>query len=276
VIAAVQMSPSDEVAVIQARVWYRRVGKHSIAVMPPLGMELARFAALGMSGRRWPVVVAAVLTFGTGALDVLTLTHLGSVFASVMTGNLALFGLGIARLDNSLLIHSAVAVVSYVIGVAAGSGIIGVRHPDSHAWPRRVTTTLAVQLAVLIAFVIGWVVAGADPTAGVQLALLVGAAGSMGLQSAAMRGLGAAVATTYLTGTLTSLIAARMGAPRKRSDAAGIASLTAAVGGAACGGLLLLVAPIATPLLTLIPLVAVLATARHRHGPDTPADEPPE
>jgi uncharacterized membrane protein YoaK (UPF0700 family) len=106
--------------------------------------------------------------------------------------------------------------------------------------------------------------------------LLVGAAGSMGLQSAAMRGLGAAVATTYLTGTLTSLIAARMGAPRKRSDAAGIASLTAAVGGAACGGLLLLVAPIATPLLTLIPLVAVLATARHRHGPDTPADEPPE
>jgi uncharacterized membrane protein YoaK (UPF0700 family) len=220
-----------------------------------------------MSGRRWPVAVAAVLTFGTGALDVLTLTHLGSVFASVMTGNLALLGLGIARLDHALLIHSAVAIVSYVIGVAVGSAIIGVRHPDSHVWPRRVTVTLAVQLAVLIAFSAGWVAVGADPAGGIQLALLVGAAGSMGLQSVAMRGLGAAVATTYLTGTLTSLIAARMGAPRRRSDAAGIASLTAAVGGAACGGVLLLFAPTLTPLLTLIPLAAVLATARYRHGP---------
>jgi uncharacterized membrane protein YoaK (UPF0700 family) len=217
------------------------------------------------------VAVAAVLTFGTGALDVLTLTHLGSVFASVMTGNLALMGLGIVRVDYSLLVHSAVAVLSYAIGVAAGSRIIGVRDPDSDVWPRRVTATLAVQLAVLVVVVAaGWVASGADPTGGVQLALLVGAAGSMGLQSAAMRGLGAAVATTYLTGTLTSLIAGRMGAQRKRSDAAGIASLTAAVGGAACGGVLLLFAPGVTPVLTLVPLIAVLATSRYRHGPCAP------
>jgi uncharacterized membrane protein YoaK (UPF0700 family) len=239
-------------------------------------MNLARFAALGMRGRRWPVAVAAVLTFGTGALDVLTLTHLGSVFASVMTGNLALMGLGIARVDTSLLIHAAVALLSYVAGVAVASRIIGVRNPDSDAWPRRVTATLAVQLAVLVVFAAGWMVSGADPTGGVQLALLVGAAGSMGLQSAAMRGLGAAVATTYLTGTLTSLIAAWMGGPRKRSDAGGIASLTAAVGGAACGGGLLLVAPSVTPVLTLVPLIAVLATASYRHGPDTRSGEPAE
>jgi uncharacterized membrane protein YoaK (UPF0700 family) len=27
--------------------------------------------------QRWPIVVAAVLTFGAGALDVIALTHLG-------------------------------------------------------------------------------------------------------------------------------------------------------------------------------------------------------
>jgi uncharacterized membrane protein YoaK (UPF0700 family) len=275
-IAESQILLSETVAVAQMSWWHPRIVEHGISAMPPLGMDLARFVALGMGGRRWPVAVAAVLTFGTGALDVLTLTHLGSVFASVMTGNLALMGLGIARVDTSLLIHAAVAVLSYVIGVAAGSRIIGVRAPDSDAWPRPVTATLAVQLAVLVVFAAGWVASGADPTGGVQLALLVCAAGSMGLQSAAMRGLGAAVATTYLTGTLTSLIAARMGAPRKRSDAAGIASLTAAVGGAACGGVLLLFAPSVAPVLTLVPLTAVLATSKYRHGPDTPLGEQAE
>jgi uncharacterized membrane protein YoaK (UPF0700 family) len=212
-------------------------------------------------GQRWPVIVAAVLTFGTGALDVLTLMHLGAVFASVMTGNLALMGLGVARTDSSALTHTSVAVLSYVIGVAVGSRITGVRHPDHPAWPPRVTVALGVQFIVLCALAVGWVLTRADPAGGVQIALLAAAAGSMGIQSAAMRGLGAAVATTYLTGTLTSLIEGWMGAPKRRSDSAGIASLVAAVVGAACGGLLLLTAPVVTPVLTLVPLAAVLAVA---------------
>lgn len=211
------------------------------------------------------MIVAAVLTFGTGALDVLTLMHLGGVFASVMTGNLALMGLGVARADTSALIHTAVAVLSYVIGVAVGSRITGTRGPDHPAWPPQVTAALGVQFVVLLAFAVGWVATGANPGGGIQVALLTAAAASMGIQSAAMRGLGAAVATTYLTGTLTSLIAAWMGASERRSDSAGIASLIAAVAGAACGGLLLLTVPTATPLLTLVPLAAVLATAAYRH-----------
>ncbi|MET0702375.1 MAG: YoaK family protein [Mycobacterium sp.] len=215
-------------------------------------------------GERWPVIVAAVLTFGTGALDVLTLMHLGGVFASVMTGNLALMGLGVARTDGSALIHTAVAVLSYVIGVAVGSRITGVRQADHPAWPPRVTVALGVQFIVLCALAVGWVVTGANPAGGVQIALLAAAAGGMGMQSAAMRGLGAAVATTYLTGTLTSLIEGWMGAPKRRSDSAGVASLVAAVVGAACGGLLLLTAPVVTPMLTLVPLAAVLAVAVYR------------
>ncbi len=211
--------------------------------------------------------MAAALTFGTGAIDVVTLTHLGGVFASVMTGNLALMGLGVARADTGILTHTAIAVLSYVAGVALGTRIIGTREEVAAVWPRRVTVTLAVQLIVLIAFAIGWVITRAEPSGISQLVLLTAAAASMGMQSAAMRGLGAAVATTYLTGTLTSLVASWLGKPGPRSDIAGVASLSAAVAGAACGGVALLTAPVVAPLLTLIPLIAVLATAKYRHSP---------
>lgn len=214
---------------------------------------------------RWPVVVAAVLTFGSGALDVLTLLRLGEVFASVMTGNLALVGLGLARADTESLIHTAVATLSYVIGVAVGSRITGTRESDHPVWSPRVTIALAVQFVGLCVLAVGWVATDAKPVGGVQIALLAIAAGSMGLQSAATRGLGAAVATTYLTGTLTSLVEGWMGGRRRRSDTAALASLIGAVTGAACSGLLLLTMPVATPLLILLPLATVLVTAAYYH-----------
>jgi pimeloyl-ACP methyl ester carboxylesterase len=69
------------------------------------------------------------------------------------------------------------------------------------------------------------------------------------------------------TRTLAGLIAARAQVPRARSDAAGSAALIAAVGGAACGGLMLMSSASATPLLCVGPVSGVIATAewrRHR------------
>jgi uncharacterized membrane protein YoaK (UPF0700 family) len=215
--------------------------------------------------QRWPVVVAALLTFGAGTLDVVALTHLCGVFASVMTGNLALMGLGLARADGVTIVHTVVAVVSYVIAVAVGTRITGAREPEDPAWPRSVTVTLSVQIVVQGALAIGWVLSQAAPAGGLQLGLLAAAAASMGLQGAAMRGLGVTLATTYLTGTLTGLIAARARVPALRSDAPGLAALIAAVCGAACGGLVLTIAPITTPLLCVLPLAAVIAIAEWRH-----------
>jgi uncharacterized membrane protein YoaK (UPF0700 family) len=214
--------------------------------------------------QRWPIVVAAVLTFGAGALDVIALTHLGGVFASVMTGNLALLGLGIARADGSAVIHAVLAICSYVIGVAAGVRITGARDPSSPQWPRSVTATLSVQFVVQCALAIGWAISNGHPDGAVQLGLLAAAAASMGLQGAAMRDLGVPLATTYLTGTLTGLIAARAQVPRARSNASDVAALIAAVAGAACCGLLLMVAPSAAPLLCVGPPAAVIATAEWR------------
>lgn len=214
------------------------------------------------------VVVAAVLTFGTGVLDVLVLARLGGVFASVMTGNLALMGLGLARADVATIVHTVVAVLSYVVGVAVGSALTGPREPDHPVWPRRVTAALAVQLALQCALAVGWALTGGAAVGGVQMALLATAAASMGLQGAAVRGLGVTLATTYLTGTLTGLIANRTLSKPSRADAAGVAALIAAVAGAACGGLTLATVPLVAPVWCLVSVVTVIAIAewRHRHS----------
>jgi uncharacterized membrane protein YoaK (UPF0700 family) len=76
----------------------------------------------------WPVkrvmtVIAVALTFASGAMNVASFTRLGSVFTSVMTGNIVLWGLAAARGSLTLASHTAVAIVGYVAGVAAGSRI---------------------------------------------------------------------------------------------------------------------------------------------------------
>ncbi|TQR87054.1 DUF1275 domain-containing protein [Mycobacterium hodleri] len=218
--------------------------------------------------QRMAVVVAAVLTFGTGVLDVLVLARLGGVFASVMTGNLALMGLGLARADVATIVHTVVAVLSYVVGVAVGSAVTGPREPDHPVWPRRVTAALTVQLALQCALAVGWALTGGAAVGGVQMALLATAAASMGLQGAAVRGLGVTLATTYLTGTLTGLIANRTLSKPSRADAAGATALIAAVAGAACGGLTLATVPLVAPVWCLVSVVTVIGIAewRHRHA----------
>lgn len=233
-------------------------------------------ATAGRPQPGWPAAVAAVLTFGTGALDVTTLTHLGGVFASVMTGNFALTGLALAHSDAGLLTHTAVALVGYVLGVAVGARITGRRQAGGPLWPRPVTVTLAVEFGVLLALAVGWEATGAAPTGAAQSALLAAASAGMGLQGAAMRGLGVTVTTTYLTGTLTGVVAALTGSPRARTDWAAFAALAAAIGGAALGGLALATVPAAVPVLLLLPVATVVGAAgyRHLHGVPTPLDAP--
>jgi uncharacterized membrane protein YoaK (UPF0700 family) len=76
-----------------------------------------------MPGRRVMTVAAIALTFGSGAMDVASFTRLGTVFTSVMTGNMVLFGLAAARRSAALAVHTLVAIAGYVTGVGAGSRI---------------------------------------------------------------------------------------------------------------------------------------------------------
>jgi uncharacterized membrane protein YoaK (UPF0700 family) len=214
-------------------------------------------------------VLVAALTFGTGAMDVASITRLG-VFSSVMTGNLVLLGLAAARLSGELAAHTALAFAGYVAGAAVGTWIARPPRPPEQMWPVAVTLTLVVELAVMGVFSAGWELTHARPTGSPQLVLLMVAALGMGLQSAAVRGLGTSVSTTYLTGTLTGVVASLVGKRRSgHIDHRGVAVLTALVVGAAVGGVLIFTAPAVLPALPLATLTVVIATAAYHHAQQT-------
>ena len=71
------------------------------------------------SGARDLLVV--LLTVTTGGVDAVAFLHLGHVFSSVITGTLVLLGVAAGTHDGALAEHCAVALASYVAGVAVGA-----------------------------------------------------------------------------------------------------------------------------------------------------------
>ena len=125
---------------------------------------------------RTMTVIAVLLTFASGASDVTSFTRLGNVFTSVMTGNITVFGLSLARGSASLALHTALAFAGYVAGVAACTLIGRYRtdrtsakspaEPGGEHWPAHMTLTLAAELALLTGVLVGWEVTGSRPAAG--------------------------------------------------------------------------------------------------------------
>jgi uncharacterized membrane protein YoaK (UPF0700 family) len=241
------------------------VGRPALATGPARGGSLTgRGAPAGLSRR---ITLAAVLlTAGTGATDVASFTRLGGVFTSVITGNLVLLGLAVARASAGLAEHAAVSVGAYVLGVAIGARVIALApRPGRGAaadedWPPAVTAALGIEFALLAVLAAGWELAGTRPAGAGQYLLLADAAAAMGVQGAAVRGLGRGdFSTTYLTGQLTGLIAALV-TPGKR-DWPGWRQpgpLLALAAGGLISGVLIANAPAAVPVIILMPLCLVL------------------
>ena len=218
---------------------------------------------------RTMTVIAVLLTFASGASDVASFTRLGNVFTSVMTGNITIFGLSLARGSASLAMHTALAVAGYVTGVAAGT-LIGRYHaarapdkpsaePAGEHWPAHMTLTLAAELALLTGVLTGWEVTGSRPAGPAQYVILAVAACAMGIQSAAVVQLGLGnVSTTYLTGTLTGLVSAVF-QPDDKVGWRRPGVLAGLLAGASLAGLLVAHAAWAVPCLPLLG-VAVATT----------------
>jgi len=251
------------------------------------GLAFRASGAFGAFGAGQPTarvlgVVAVLLTFASGASDVASFTRLGNVFTSVMTGNMAVFGLSLARGSLSLALHTLLAVCGYVLGVAAGTRLLwfrakpGTRDRASgdaergddgrgDGWPPHLRLALAAEFALYLGVLIGWEATGAQPSGVPQYVLLALAAGAMGIQSAAVNQMGLGnVSTTYLTGTLTGLVSAiarRDGNPvgwRRQSVLLGL------LAGATLAGLCVAYAAAVVPLLPLLMIgtTAVLLSRR--------------
>jgi uncharacterized membrane protein YoaK (UPF0700 family) len=195
-------------------------------------------------------VALIALTASTASLDVTAFTRLGGVFASVMTSNLVFVGIAAVKAEGPFGARCAVAILSFVVGVALGSAIAQPSGHENRLGTRPLSLLLTGELAILVGYAIWWMIVGGHPKGWTQLVLLGIVACAMGGQSAAARQLGNPNAsTTYLTGTLTSLVSSLAG--RQRPDPEAIAVILALVAGAAAGVGLLEAAPITVPLLAL-------------------------
>jgi uncharacterized membrane protein YoaK (UPF0700 family) len=219
-------------------------------------------------------VIAVLLTFASGASDVASFTRLGTVFTSVMTGNMTIFGLSLARGSASLASHTAVAVAGYVAGVAVGTRVMW-HHAErnggssdeapSGKWPPHVTLTLLIEMVLFAGVAAGWEVYGSRPTGTAQFIILVLAACAMGIQSAAVSEMGLGnVSTTYLTGTLTGLVSAIARPDSKPAGRRRPGVLLGLLAGAVLAGAFLATVPAVVPLLPLLAIAAVVALGSGR------------
>src|SRR5580700_6759937 len=229
-------------------------------------------------------LIAIALTFASGANDVASFTRLGGVFTSVMTGNIVLWGLAVARGSLSLASHTAVSIAGYIIGVATGTWIAhGFKATDlekasraeadaakagddldrASVLPAHVSWSLAAELILLAGFTVGWEITGASPVGWAQFCLLAVLAAAMGVQAAAVREMGLTdVSTTFLTGTLTALVSSLVSPGQDTPH--GLRRFGVLIGlaaGASLCGLLVATAAAAVPALPLAALITTIVLA---------------
>jgi uncharacterized membrane protein YoaK (UPF0700 family) len=204
--------------------------------------------------------LVVLLTLTTGAVDVTSFLALGNVFSSVVTGDMVLLGAAAGTGRPELAVHSGVALAGYLVGVMAGALLAGRRHHASRTWPPSVTVTLAVELVILVAFSVGWELAGTHPSGAGQLALVAVLAVAMGLQAAAVRRLGQ-MSTTYLTSTLTALVAGLVTGSKPDGMARSLGVLATIIIGAIAASVLLEQARAWVPLVILVPLGLVIVAS---------------
>jgi uncharacterized membrane protein YoaK (UPF0700 family) len=207
-------------------------------------------------------VALIALTMATASLDVTAFLRLGGVFASVMTSNLIFVGVAVVKTEAAFGRRCAVAILSYIAGVAIGSAIAPPSGHENRLGTRPLSLLLTAELAVLIGYTVWWMASNGHPAGWTQLVLLGLLAVAMGGQSAAARQLGNPNAgTTYLTGTLTSLVTSLAG--RRRPDPEAVAVIIALLAGAAAGAGLIEVAPVTVPLLALAGVGTTVALSWH-------------
>ncbi len=206
--------------------------------------------------------------FAAGAVDIISFSKLGGVFASAMTGNLALLALYIARFSFASAIGSAIALLGFVSGAAAG-------HLLTRGKPRAASlqTLLGIETALLAAACILWLPtrhANFSLTADLLIALL---AISMGLQSIVGKKINLSnIPTVVFTSTLTNLVIgiaemvasgkSQMGEDTKRQ----IKSFLLYFAGALCAGFLVFLhAAIIAALPVFVAGLALIIQLRYRN-----------
>ena len=163
-------------------------------------------------GGIWPLPILGrdgmllVLTWAAGSVDAISYLGLGHVFTAMMTGNTVLLGLAIGQGQVLAALRSVIALAGFCLGAAVGAFIVE-RDEKREDWPPVVTGALALEAVTLGLFTIAWFLTDTPRSAGMLHVLILLSGLAMGIQAVAVRHLGVpGIATTYITGTLTSLM----------------------------------------------------------------------
>ncbi|MFS0795063.1 YoaK family protein [Microbacterium sp. 1P10AE] len=200
-------------------------------------------------------LVAVVLAFAAGATDAFAFLQLSGVFTANMTGNLVLGGL-VDRPGYG----STIAGITTAIVVFAGTLFLALRFMPGDT-PTGRTVILLVVAAVAQAAILGMWAVGAGGASPVAVVVLTGlSAMAMACQTAIAKRIDGAsgVTTTYVTGTITSLMA---DAADRKPQPAGIrlAVIAALVVGALGGAVAIHADPLYGAALPLLPAVVAAA-----------------
>ncbi len=221
----------------------------------------------------------ALLSFGSGCMDILSYQEFGEVFTSAMTGNTALLGMKLGQGNLVGIASNLMALVGFLLGLLGGFTLL---RRQSAGLSNGVVRTLGTELVVLLAFSAAWIWAGGAHTDFARYGLIGLAAIAMGLQTAAANAIDlAGISTTFFTGTLTRLVSGVVGRTLPQEHELGSArqqirwpliAIAAYILGAAATGFLDARGRVLPPIaLTALPLVTVaivllMALARSRRG----------
>jgi uncharacterized membrane protein YoaK (UPF0700 family) len=215
--------------------------------------------------RRRDLAVVA-LAMVSGATDALGFLALGSAFTSVMTGNMVLVGIAVGTGDGSAIGIVGTAILSYIVGAGVGARIAGSPAPHDGLWPSAITRALLVELALVSAFGVGWWSLGSDPSTAWFAPLLALNAAALGIQSSAIMRFGqSGLSTTYLTGTLTTLVVRIASGQQLGTLRQPARILVGLIAGAAVGATLVEHARPAAPVFAIVLLLGVVLTSRSLH-----------
>jgi uncharacterized membrane protein YoaK (UPF0700 family) len=235
------------------------------------------------AARRMRKALVLLLSCAAGAVDAASYVGLGHVFAANMTGNTVHLGMAVGHASPIDIGRAGSALLGFLLGVAAGAGIVE-RDDSSAPWPPAVSVALVCEMLLLGVTAAIWGAVGSKraPTTDALL-LMLGMA--MGVQSVTVRRLRIpGVASTYLTGTLTSLMAGlvrrasgrRMSAPEAPTHGSLLmASVWAIYGGGAV--ITTVASPRGGPSALVLPmaLIAIVLAAADRDStwPRRPASD---
>jgi uncharacterized membrane protein YoaK (UPF0700 family) len=144
-------------------------------------------------------LVLLFTAFAAGAVDIISFATLGGVFASAMTGNLALLAYYVAQSDSRSAIGSVIALIGFAAGCAAG-----VLQRRGRAQQQGLTILIVSEAVLLLLFALYAMLTphvAHGPSDHLQILLL---AVAMGLQ--AVLGQTISLTTIVFTMTLTKLV----------------------------------------------------------------------